>query len=130
MIRHTSRDELEHIIAKDMPGYELVGMPERSEARREGISTLSRPATADPYATPQNDADDDDDDELFEEFFGDAPRPVTKASVDTAQPTADANGIAIVAVRRKNANPFDTATTKPRSVVVSLSEKKVIGTQG
>jgi hypothetical protein len=117
-----SKQEIEEIVERDMPGYQVV---------------QHEPETAD-RAIQETSADEvaPDIDTLREKYLGedtdDNPGHETERS--SAEPDGDSEeentDDAIVAVQPKETgDPFDHAA-RPKSIVVSGKDRRVIGSQG
>jgi hypothetical protein len=107
-----SRQELETIIERDLPGHELAS---DDVERIDAASVEADEPGADIAA-------------LRERFLG-KPASATDRSIEpTARPVNEHD--LVVAVRPKaGANPYD-ASARPKTVVVSGRDKRVIGRQG
>ena len=120
-----SRDELERIIEHDAPGHTLASAPESQEER----STRAEPEESSPNIAA-----------LREKYLGE-PAPLAPAD-ELGAPTgddaeeADAGDAGeeaddeIVPVQRTDAaDPWDHES-RPKTIVVSGKDKKIIGSQG
>ena len=110
------KKELEKIIERDAPGYTLAGGSEGQDERA---------ANAEPEETSP------DIDELRQAYLGE---PEVEASSDAPEATDagdDEPEDQIVAIRptAEATDPFD-ATARPKTVVVSGKEKRIVGRQG
>jgi hypothetical protein len=121
-----SKQEIEEIVERDMPGYKVV-QHETPDADERAAET-----NADEVAP--------DIDTLREKYLGESensaaesenPGHEADASPETAADDAGDNADdAIIAVQPKEAgDPFDHAA-RPKSVVVSGKDRRVIGSQG
>jgi hypothetical protein len=107
-----SKEELEGIIERDLPGYALAS---------DEIHPPDRSRSIEP------DASGADIDALREKFLG---GPGVGEGGRSADDEPDADDDEIVAVRPKDAiDPFDQRA-RPKTVVVSGRDKRVIGSQG
>lgn len=107
-----SKQELEEIIERDMPGYALA---------YEAAPAGDRAAAVAPDDVGPDIA------ALREKFLGDA--PMRAGAGDAAADTADSDD-QIVAVRPKDSrDPFDHGG-RPKTVVVSGRDRRVVGRQG
>ena len=121
-----SKQEIEEIVERDMPGYKVVQheTPDADERAAERNADQVAP----------------DIDTLREKYLGESensaaesenPGHEADASPETAADDAGDNADdAIIAVQPKEAgDPFDHAA-RPKSVVVSGKDRRVIGSQG
>jgi hypothetical protein len=123
-----SREELQKIIAEDLPGYRVA-------KEHEGSAEDAAPTDASINATVEADTPDISDlrtKYLRDKYLGEAAgilETEDTAGIDSAaeeNPSEDE----IVAVTPENpANPWDRGA-RPKATVVSAKEKKVIGQQG
>jgi hypothetical protein len=113
-----SKEEIEEIVERDMPGYKVV-------QHEEGTDERAPEAGVDEVAP--------DIDTLREKYLGKTENPGheadTSPTTDADDDEADADD-AIVAVQpNETADAFDHAA-RPKSIVVSGKDRRVIGSQG
>jgi hypothetical protein len=126
-----SREEIEHIVERDMPGYKVVEHQEGVDEREvqaapdevaPDIETLRQKYLGDAdgareESNPGNDADD------TTENSADPNR-------DDANDDDDSTEDSIIAVQPKEtADPFDHVG-RPKAVVVSGKDRRIVGSQG
>jgi hypothetical protein len=118
------KDELEKVVRRDMPGYRLA----RKAKPRKGVDS-GRPRPVAAAGTPDLQV-------LRRKYAARGPAPAAAAS-DAAARAADARRAAaadnddeIVAVEPESApHPWDRAA-RPKAVVVSARDKRIVGKQG
>jgi hypothetical protein len=121
-VARVSSKEMADIVARDMPGFRIA---EPAEA------PLADAADAAPRGLPEASTPDIAD--LRRKYFGDetgaaGPAAMGDAGADAAP--ADDNDEEIVhVVPKDNSDPWDRAR-RPKAVVFSHSEKRVVGYQG
>ena len=109
-----SKRELDEIVKRDLPGYDVL--------RRE-------PADAPEGTTAEPDEVAPSIDELRRKYLGEGDED---DAADAPPPAAEADNTddeIITVVPKKPADPFDHAA-RPKTVVVSGKDKRVIGSQG
>jgi hypothetical protein len=123
-----SKQEIEEIVERDMPGYKVV-------PHEEGVDERAAQAEPDEVAP--------DIETLREKYLGDAENIAAENENSGANDAAPENGAdenpndnadnaddAIVAVQPKEpADPFGHAS-RPKTIVVSGKDRRVIGSQG
>jgi hypothetical protein len=118
------KGELEKVVRRDMPGYRLA---RKAKARKGTDRARTRPAAA--AGTP--------DLETLRRKYAARSRPATGAASDVSARTAAARRAAdgdnddeIVAIEPESApHPWDRAA-RPKAVVVSARDKRIVGKQG
>jgi hypothetical protein len=118
-----ARNDLERIVRKEMPGYRLTRRPKPGRAAADARASARRAA---PEArTPSLDA-------LKRKYLGADAVPAPKKATRGAD-TRKGRGRGadrIVAVEPESAaHPWDRAA-RPKAVVISGKDKKIVGTQG
>jgi hypothetical protein len=117
-----NKRELEEIVKRDMPGFDVVS--------REPIDAGQDAPTAPAEAAPSID-------QLRRKYLGDDAADATDEAADSpparrrgakAAPNTD-DEIITVRPSAGSADPFDHAS-RPKTVIVSGKEKRVIGSQG
>jgi len=117
-----SKQEIEEIVERDMPGYQVV-------RHEEGVDERVSSAEADEVAP--------DIETLREKYLGDSENsaaeggnPGGETGLSAEDDDDDQADDAIVAVQPKETrDPFDHAA-RPKAVVVSGKDRRVIGCQG
>lgn len=111
------REEIEEIVERDLPGYKIV--PESE--------TEARPVRAEP------DEAGADIEALRRKYFGEEALASDSASVSDADEPEDSEenaDDALIAVQPEKAtDPYDH-TARPKTVVVSGKDRRIIGSQG
>jgi hypothetical protein len=120
-----SKQDLAQIVEKQMPKYKLADTPV-APAAADGTKTRAKPEGQTP------DLDTLRKKYLREKFLSDAPGGGYRDGEPNGQPAADAadDETEIVLVEPKTApHPLDRGS-RPKAVVVSTRQKKIIGEQG
>jgi hypothetical protein len=116
-----ARKDLERIVRKEMPGYRLARKPKPGRAAADARASARRAA---PEArTPSLDA-------LKRKYLGADAAPAPKKATRGADTKKRRGADRIVAVEPESAaHPWDRAA-RPKAVVVSGKDKKIVGRQG
>jgi hypothetical protein len=138
MMAKLSREELEEIVERDLPGYTLAPEEEGADQR----ATEAKPDVAAPeigelrekYLGDNNEIDADatrgDADDARAETNGPDADSDEGGVDDADEPSAENTDDEIVTVRPKGpADPFDHAA-RPKTIVVSGKDRRIIGSQG
>ena len=119
-----SRQELEDIVARDMPGYRL------SKQAAEGEDRTARDAAAGPADATTPSLSQLRHKSLLDKYGA----PSARLDADAGERLQDADaddGDEIVTVEpTKAAAPWDVSASRPKVVVVSGREKRIVGRQG
>jgi hypothetical protein len=107
------KDELEKIIERDAPGHALAPTPEGQDEP----ATRAEPEESSPDIAA-----------LREKYLGEAP-PGDAGEAADGGGTEEADDEIVPVQRTDGADPFDHAS-RPKTVVVSGEDKKIIGSQG
>ena len=125
-----SKEELQQIVAQQMPKYKLTDKPATS-GDIDGATTRAKPEGQTPsLATLRKKY-------LRDKFLNDAPRADHEDGEPNGRPATDAAGAdaadddtEIVMVEPKEApHPLDRGS-RPKAIVISTSQKKIVGEQG
>jgi hypothetical protein len=120
-----SKEDLAKIVEQQMPKYKLADTPAAPGAA-DGSKTRAKPEGRTP------DLDTLRKKYLREKFLSDAPAGGYRDGEPNGQPAADAadDDTEIVLVEPKTApHPLDRGS-RPKAVVISTSQKKIVGEQG
>ena len=125
-----SKEELQQIVAQQMPKYKLTDKPTRS-GDVDGATTRAKPEGQTPSLAALRKK------YLRDKFLNDAPHAGHEDGEPNGRPAADAAGAAaadddteIVMVEPKETpHPLDRGS-RPKAIVISTSQKKIVGEQG
>jgi hypothetical protein len=110
-----SKPELEEIVARDLPGYVLVRQEESPDAR----SAQAEPDDVGP-----------DIEQLREKYLGTSEGAAGRGARAAEARDAETMDDAIVTVQpRETTDPFDHPS-RPKTVVVSGTDRRIVGSQG
>ena len=121
-----SKDELQRIVEQQMPKYQLAETPTSPAGAADGAKTRAEPEAQTPDLQTLRKK------YLREKFLSDAAGGSYQDGEPNGQPAADAGGddTEIVLIEPKVApHPLDRGS-RPKAIVVSTTQKKIIGKQG
>jgi hypothetical protein len=121
-----SKDDLQRIVEQQMPKYKLAEAPTAPAGAADGAKTRAEPEAQTPDLQTLRKK------YLREKFLSNAAGGGYQDGEPNGQPAADAAGddTEIVLVEPKEApHPLDRGS-RPKAIVVSTSQKKIIGKQG
>jgi hypothetical protein len=108
------KDELERIVERDAPGHMLAPTPEAQDER----ATRAEPEESSPDIAA-----------LREKYLGETAAPEAEAPTDAGDAGEEPDDEIVPVQRTDAADPFDHES-RPKTIVVSGKDKKIIGSQG